>query len=110
MSKKIYAIACYMLLVFTGMNVTAEEIRDFYAEPGLHPFKETIAHLNETVDPFSGILQLSHTDITIPGNGGMDINISRFYTNPPGCARLDQRHRGYRLDHAFRQDRGPLDS
>jgi len=57
----------------------AEEIRNYYEEPGLHPFKDPIANLNETIDPFSGMLQLRHTDITVPGNGGLDINVNRFY-------------------------------
>ena len=65
--------------VFVAQAVSAEEIRDYYAEPGLHPFKDPIADLNETIDPFSGALQLGHTDITVPGNGGLDIKVNRFY-------------------------------
>ncbi|NEV65359.1 hypothetical protein, partial [Thiorhodococcus minor] len=72
----------FVIALVAVSTTSAEEIRDFYAEPGLHPFKEKVHHLNETIDPFSGTLQLAHTDITIPGNGGLDINISRFYTNP----------------------------
>lgn len=33
---------------------------DFYAEPGLHPFRDQLADTaNEFIDPFSGSLQLS---------------------------------------------------
>lgn len=68
--------------MFAFSNALAEEIRDYYAEPGLNPFKDAInQHFNEYVDPFSGTLQLKYTDLTIPGNGGMDININRVYTS-----------------------------
>lgn len=61
----------------------AEEIRDYYSEPGLNPFKDTLNQsLNEHIDPFSGTLQLKYTDITVPGNGGMDINVNRVYVSP----------------------------
>ncbi|MGH8591086.1 MAG: DUF6531 domain-containing protein, partial [Gammaproteobacteria bacterium] len=59
-----------------------EEIRDFYSEPGLNPFKETIhQENNEHIDPFSGTLQHKHVDLFLPGNGGMDIKITRVYTS-----------------------------
>lgn len=73
-------LTCAALFVSTG--TLAEEIRDYYAEPGLNPFKEAInQHFNEHVDPFSGTLQLKYTDLSIPGNGGMDINVNRVYTS-----------------------------
>src|SRR5688572_13153275 len=76
----------WSLLFFVGIAsiipVSAEEIRDYYAEPGLNPFKDTASqHFNEHVDPFSGTLQLKYVDLSIPGNGGMDINVSRVYTS-----------------------------
>jgi hypothetical protein len=72
-----------LVLLFTlPTSLLAEEIRDFYSEPGLHPFDSGIRDLNEKIEPFSGKLHLDHTDLTIPGNGGMDINITRFYTSP----------------------------
>ena len=59
-----------------------EEIRDYYSEPGINPFKETLnQNFNEHIDPFSGTLQLKYTDLTVPGNGGMDININRVYVS-----------------------------
>ena len=61
----------------------AEGTRDYYSEPGLHPFKETQGQdQTENIDPFSGTLQLQYTDIRVPGNGGLDIVIHRSYTNP----------------------------
>jgi YD repeat-containing protein len=76
------------IYVFVLISVTlcgpaqGEEIRDFYSEPGLNPFKETInQENNEHIDPFSGTLQHKHVDLFIPGNGGMDIKITRVYTS-----------------------------
>lgn len=61
----------------------SEGMRDYYSEPGLHPFKETQGQdQTENIDPFSGTLQLQYTDIRVPGNGGLDIVIHRSYTNP----------------------------
>jgi hypothetical protein len=55
---------------------------DYYAEPGLNPFRDPVqANANEVIDPFSGGLHLSHVDTFIPGNGGLDIKIQRVY-NP----------------------------
>lgn len=51
---------------------------DYYSSPGLHQYKSPSKYLNEAVDPFSGTLSLRHTDIVLPGNGGMDIRVSRF--------------------------------
>ena len=55
---------------------------DFYAEPGLHHFRDQLADTaNEFIDPFSGSLQLSYVDLVVPGNGGLDIKIQRHYTS-----------------------------
>ncbi len=35
----------------------------------------------EIIDPFSGLLKLVYTDMSIPGNGGLDINIQRYYNS-----------------------------
>ena len=73
------------LFISWGLLITvspAEEIRDYYAEPGLNPFKETVnQNFHEHIDPFSGTLQLKYTDLIVPGNGGMDIGIHRVYTS-----------------------------
>ena len=37
--------------------------------------------VDESVDPFSGNLTLVHTDIHLPGNGGLDLNIMRTYSS-----------------------------
>lgn len=76
----LFALGCALL--FSVVALHAEEIRDYYAEPGLNPFKDSInQHFNEHIDPFSGTLQLKYVDLSIPGNGGMDINVTRVYTS-----------------------------
>jgi hypothetical protein len=40
--------------------------------------------LSEHIDPFNGSLQLSYLDLLVPGNGGLDIEIARYYNLPQG--------------------------
>jgi RHS repeat-associated protein len=55
---------------------------DFYSEPGMSANRDyTNQHFGENIDPFTGALQLSYTDIFIPGNGGFDLKISRAYNS-----------------------------
>ncbi len=80
-----------LTLVLAAPAVMAEdETRDFYAEPGMNPFRTSAGQdATENIDPFSGNLQLSYVDLSIPGNGGLDINITRYYNLPqsaPGYA------------------------
>jgi hypothetical protein len=57
------------------------EIPDFYNEPGSSDSREgSIGSIYDVVDPFSGQLSISHTDLSIPGNGGFDLNITRAYS------------------------------
>ncbi|MES9851976.1 MAG: HYR domain-containing protein [Candidatus Thiodiazotropha sp. L084R] len=70
-----------ILAVFISSFAASEEIRDFYSEPGLNPFKEEMLDLNEAIDPFSGTLQQKYVDLHIPGNGGLDISVNRVYTS-----------------------------
>ena len=81
----------FLLLVSIGHGSRAEdEMRDFYAEPGLNPFRSGSGQdATENIDPFSGNLQLSYVDLMVPGNGGLDIAITRYYNLPqssPGYA------------------------
>jgi len=41
------------------------------------PFQDVV----ETVDPFTGNLNLLHTDVLLPGNGGLDLKIQRSYNS-----------------------------
>src|ERR1039457_5388122 len=50
----------------------------YYQDPGLSPFRSTVNHNNdEHIDPFTGMLQLHHVDMTLPGNGGFDLVLQR---------------------------------
>lgn len=76
-----FITALFVLMGMVSLNSNAVEIRDYYDEPGINPFKETLnQNFHEHIDPFSGSLQLKYTDAFIPGNGGMDIRINRTYT------------------------------
>lgn len=55
---------------------------DFYSEPDVGAFREGDATgSTETIDPLGGTLSLKYVDLSIPGDGGMDINIVRTYTS-----------------------------
>src|SRR2546428_500807 len=43
----------------------------------LSPFQQ----VKESVDPFTGNLNLLHTDVILPGNGGLDLKIQRTYNS-----------------------------
>lgn len=49
------------LLMGTALACSGHaSIRDYYEEPGLNPFKETVnQNFGEHIDPFSGQLQLT---------------------------------------------------
>lgn len=76
------------LLMGTALACSGHaSIRDYYEEPGLNPFKDTVnQNFGEHIDPFSGQLQLSYTDILVPGNGGFDLRVQRVYNNPQDAA------------------------
>jgi hypothetical protein len=60
----------------------ASVLPSFYAEPGFHDkWRQKASTVNEHIDPFSGSLGLSHVDLVLPGNGGLDIRIQRHYTS-----------------------------
>ena len=42
-------IVVIFLAILFAQNVNAEEIRDFYSEPGLNPFKDPVGDLNESI-------------------------------------------------------------
>ena len=68
------------LILSSGLSFAA--MPDFYDEPGLNPFRDSSSQQEyEHVDPFSGKLQLHHTDIFIPGNGGLDLKVQRSYSS-----------------------------
>ena len=84
-------IAVFVLLAFlSGITVALDESRDFYTEPGLNRFQTGMGQdLTENINNFNGHLQLSYTDLLVPGNGGLDIVVRRFYNMPQGMAGYD---------------------
>ncbi len=52
----------------------------FYTQ-GVSKDAPPINTVTEHVDPFSGILTLSHTDVQLPGNGGLDMKLVRSYNS-----------------------------
>jgi len=69
---------CFLLLAAPVCAV----MPDFHDELGIstdraQPDFSTV----DTIDPFTGKLTLVHTDISIPGNGGLDLVVQRVYNN-----------------------------
>jgi hypothetical protein len=49
-------------------------------DPGQKTFRpERFTADFEKIDPYTGSLTLTHNDLTLPGNGGLDLNIYRIY-------------------------------
>jgi len=60
-----------------------ETVTDYYTDEIKSPIKsEPYGSFEEKVDPFSGAVRLSHTDLIIPGTGGLDIEVKRIYSTP----------------------------
>lgn len=50
------------------------------ADPGQITFREAVSDtFNEQIDPYTGHLDLAYTDLHLPGNGGLDLQIIRTY-------------------------------
>lgn len=78
---RIARIAFLLISACMSMSGAAQVVPDYYEEPGLNPMREQVAqNAVEYVDPFSGTLILRYVDMTVPGNGGMDIKVQRTYT------------------------------
>ncbi len=59
-----------------------EAIEGSYQATGFSDMREyQRGAVNETVDPYSGSLKRVYTDYVFPGNGGMNIEIVRYYQN-----------------------------
>jgi len=75
-------LSILIFFVISTNIALSDVIRDYYAEPGLHSFKDNLNQTaNEHIDPFSGNLSITHTDLVVPGNGGLDIVINRVYNS-----------------------------
>lgn len=84
MKKKI----AFLLVLLSVISVTPKTL--LAADPSLDPFysmghpsggSSSPESVDESVDPFSGHLSLVHTDLYLPGNGGLDLKIMRTYSS-----------------------------
>lgn len=79
--KRIFLVAA-MLLKYCIVTNAQEVIPDFYKGPGLDPNRSYVnQNFNEHIDPFTGSLQLHYVDISLPGNGGFDLQVKRSYNS-----------------------------
>ena len=52
-----------------------------YDSGKLNPFQSYFTNYNETVSPASGALNLTQTDLVLPGRAGLDLAITRIYSS-----------------------------
>lgn len=75
-------LSFFLFFSLVGGIGYAEVIPDYYAEPGINPFRDyQNDNPHELIDPFSGNLHHSYVDMFIPGNGGLDIKVQRAYNS-----------------------------
>ncbi|HET8731168.1 MAG TPA: PKD domain-containing protein [Moraxellaceae bacterium] len=78
--KRLMTLVTGGILLAVSLATHAEQIRDYYAEPGIQAFKGYEGDFwNENIDTFGGTVQPSFVDGVLPGNGGLDIKITRTY-------------------------------
>ncbi len=80
--RRNFLLAFAALHLGFACNGAYADMPDYYSEPGFNANRD-YPQLSqyETVDAFTGKLQLHHTDILIKGNGGMDLAVTRSYTS-----------------------------
>lgn len=82
MKNSLMWCAVLIMLTLVVTHAAKANMPDFYSEPGLNPTRAYSQSTNfDLVDPFTGKLQLHHTDILIPGNGGLNLEVGRSYTS-----------------------------
>jgi YD repeat-containing protein len=73
----------FFMLIFTVFlisNTTSIFAEDGEVDPGQITFRTPVSEIqNEKIDPYTGELSLTYTDLTLPGNGGLDLSIVRTY-------------------------------
>ncbi|MFH2122934.1 MAG: DUF6531 domain-containing protein [Pseudomonadota bacterium] len=73
-----YFATVFIVLLFSSTTWVYADDKD--VDPGQITFRNPISEIqNEKIDPFTGELSLTYTDLTLPGNGGLDLSIIRTY-------------------------------
>ena len=84
--QRLLGLVVLLLACLPGLAIAEGPDQDptpgFYQEPGVNPNRDYLAHsANERIDPFTGKLQWSFTDLSIPGNGGLALKVQRSYNS-----------------------------
>ncbi|HEX3036340.1 MAG TPA: RHS repeat-associated core domain-containing protein [Thermodesulfobacteriota bacterium] len=75
-------IILLLVLILVGLSNVLAAVGQDYNEMGFSSNRTYIKYSEqEYVNPFSGNLILSNTDILLPGNGGLDLRIQRTYNS-----------------------------
>lgn len=85
-SSIVCAFACWLAVPVGAQAQNSDPtspIPDYYSEGGFASHRDQLASedVEERIDPFSGRVVLNHTDIAIPGNGGLELRVTRAYNN-----------------------------
>ena len=73
-------IVSFFLLFICLPSLSHAEDGGELADPGQITFRSQISTMDfEEIDPYSGTLSLTHKDVSLPGNGGLDLDIYRTY-------------------------------
>lgn len=73
----------WTLILSVALSVcTNANIPDYYDGPNGSPVRQSIEGVaGDSIDPLGGQLSIVHTDIALPGNGGLDIAVNRNYSS-----------------------------
>ncbi len=82
---RLWLFRILFFVILSGIAATTcfadDPSKDPFYTQGVSKDAPPINAVKEQVDPFSGILTLSHTDVHLPGNGGLDLNLVRTYNS-----------------------------
>jgi len=81
LARVAYCMVFFMFFIPSFLFAADDPPKDPFYTQGVSKDAPPINTVSEHVDPFSGILTLSHTDVHLPGNGGLDINLIRTYNS-----------------------------
>src|SRR5262245_37327313 len=63
-------------------DFAGDKAKEIYNNRGFNAYRETVSELPfEHIDPMSGNLLLTFTDLVLPGNAGFDLRIQRTYNS-----------------------------